>query len=280
MKIFYDSPIKRPPFGLSDHVTVEVQPLNRPKNSETKVVVMSRDLQPSKRLAFGKYIEEVNVKYWVESVDSCDDKTKMLEHIINFDFLLPIKKKILINNEPPWMTKSLKELIHRMEKAFAQNDLDSFKKLRNQVNRERKSCRKRFYRNKVKHLKSCSPATWWKEIKKFSGVSLPVPSQEDTMSILHNIDKESLPSDHIPEQLANMINESFVTPTKAFNPLLPHLRLDNEDDNFLSLLPVTEFSAFKMLSTLNARKVTGSDGIPAWVLKENADILASLWRIS
>ena len=43
---------------------------------------------------------------------------------------------------------------------------------------------------------------------------------------------------------------------KAFNPLLPHLCLD-------------------MLSTLNARKATGPDGIPAWVLKENADILAS-----
>jgi hypothetical protein len=70
----------------------------------------------------------------------------MLEHIINFglDFLLAIKKKSLINNEPPWMTKSLKQQIHRREKAFALNDLDSFQKLRNQVNRERKSCRKRF----------------------------------------------------------------------------------------------------------------------------------------
>ena len=173
------------------------------------------------------------------------------------------------------MTKSLKQLIHRREKDFALNDLDSFKKLRNQVNRERKSCRKRFYRNKVEHLKSCSPAiTWWKEIKKLSGVSSPVPSQGGTMSILHNIDKESLPSDYTPEKLANMINESFVTPMKAFNPLLPHLRLDNEDDNFPSLLPVmiTEFSAFKMLSTLNARKANGPDGIPTWVLKENADI--------
>ena len=65
MKFFYDSPIKSPPFGLSDHVTVEVQPraLKRPKNSGTKAVVMSSDLRPSKRLAFGKYIEKVNVKY-------------------------------------------------------------------------------------------------------------------------------------------------------------------------------------------------------------------------
>ena len=63
MKKNYDSPIKRSPFGLSDHVTVEVQPLKRPTNSETKAVVLSRDLRPSERLDFGKYIEEVNVKY-------------------------------------------------------------------------------------------------------------------------------------------------------------------------------------------------------------------------
>jgi hypothetical protein len=94
------------------------------------------------------------------------------------------------------------------------------------------------------------------------------------MLFLKNIDKESLPSDHTPEQHANIINESFITPMKTFNPLLLQLRLDNEDDNFPSLLPVTEFSAFKLLPTLNARKATGPDGIPAWVLKENADILS------
>ena len=93
-------------------------------------------------------------------------------------------------------------------------------------------------------------------------MSSPVPSHEDTMSILHNIDKESLPSDHTPEELANMISESFITPMKAFNPQLPHLRLDKENNHFPSLLPVTEFSAFKMFSTLNARKATGPDGFP------------------
>ena len=30
-----------------------------------------------------------------------------------------------------------------------------------------------------------------------------------------------------------------------------------------------------MFSTVNAKKATGPDGIPIWVLKENADILAS-----
>ena len=32
MKQFYDEPTKRPPFGLSDHLSVEIQPLKRPTN--------------------------------------------------------------------------------------------------------------------------------------------------------------------------------------------------------------------------------------------------------
>ncbi len=37
---------------------------------------------------------------------------------------------------------------------------------------------------------------------------------------------------------------------------------------------VSEFQIFKSLLTLNSSKSTGPDGIPGWVLKENADILA------
>ena len=62
---------------------------------------------------------------------------------------------------------------------------------------------------------------------------------------------------------------------KTFIPLLQQSRPDKENNNFPTLLPVTEFSAFKMLATLNARKATGPDGIPAWLLKENPYILAS-----
>ena len=34
MKQFYDEPTKRPPFGLSDHLSVEIQPLKRPTNQK------------------------------------------------------------------------------------------------------------------------------------------------------------------------------------------------------------------------------------------------------
>ena len=38
---------------------------------------------------------------------------------------------------------------------------------------------------------------------------------------------------------------------------------------------MSEFSVIKKLSALNTNKESGSDGIPSWVLKENADLLAA-----
>ena len=41
-------------------------------------------------------------------------------------------------------------------------------------------------------------------------------------------------------------------------------------------LCTSEFYVFKLLANLNSNKASGPDDIPAWILKENADILASI----
>ena len=64
-----------------------------------------------------------------------------------------------------------------------------------------------------------------------------------------------------------------MAPMKDFNPLTvnsPQQNVDEETSSF----QVTEFQVFKSLSTLNSSKSMGPDGIPGWILKENADILA------
>ena len=40
--------------------------------------------------------------------------------------------------------------------------------------------------------------------------------------------------------------------------------------------PVTEFRVLKKLTRFNPAKASGPDGIPAWLLKENADLLAQV----
>ena len=47
--------------------------------------------------------------------------------------------------------------------------------------------------------------------------------------------------------------------------------LDNSASNEVPV--VSEFSVLQKLSTLNTTKAQGSDGIPGWLLKDNADLL-------
>ena len=103
------------------------------------------------------------------------------------------------------MSQSLKQLIRRRQRALNQSDQSIFRALRNQVNRERKTCRAKFYKSKVEHLKNCSPAAWWKEVKKLSGMAAQVSDREDPRTTA--------------EDLANIINQTFLEPMKAFDPL-------------------------------------------------------------
>ena len=70
--------------------------------------------------------------------------------------------------------------------------------------------------------------------------------------------------------LANTINNAFLAPMNSFSPLHPEASGDVQHTN-PSI--VTEFRVLKKLTRLNPGKASGPDGIPACLLKENADIL-------
>lgn len=105
----------------------------------------------------------------IDSIDTCEGKVKMFGDIVNTvtgtDFLLPLKSKTIHPNEPAWVTQKLKRLVSIRQKALARGDHAEYRVLRNRVNRERKSCRAKFYESKVEHLKESKPATWWSEVK-------------------------------------------------------------------------------------------------------------------
>ena len=67
-----------------------------------------------------------------------------------------------------------------------------------------------------------------------------------------------------------------MAPLSQFTPLSPDCyrellpSITNEDP----FITITSGDVFVKLSALNPRKAYGPDGIPTWVLKENADILA------
>ena len=272
LKCFYAPPIKRrPPFGLSDHASIEVQPLDRSKRPKVKVFVKTRDLCQSKRLAIRSYLEQVDINALVDSKSTCKGKIEMLESIVKvgMDNILPLKSKSILTNDPPWINQRLKNLIHKRQRALAQDDHERFRVLRNQVNRQRKACRAK-YEAKVEHLKECKPAVWWREVKNLGRMTAADSKNAGLASFLQHLDCG--PDNPSPElvDIANTINQTFLAPMCAFTPLTAG---DSIHPVQGSTYEVTELSVFKKLSGLNPSKSTGPDGIPGWLLKENADLL-------
>ena len=83
---FYDKPSRHAPFGLSDHMCVVLKPKERsllPKVKKT--VTKKRNLRPSFRFAFRKYLEFLDISTLFDQESSCAEKTTLLGTIISTD---------------------------------------------------------------------------------------------------------------------------------------------------------------------------------------------------
>ena len=145
------------------------------------------------------------------------------------------------------MTPELSSLIKKRQIALKQGNTLQFKYLRNRVNRKRKSCRAKYYAKSVQHLKQCKPSAWWDEVKKLSGSKSVYKNNEE---ILRALRPDNYFSKTVKVEIANEINNSFLSPMRTFT-FTP--------DHYQDMVP---------------NNPNSPDGIPLWVLKENADLLA------
>jgi len=214
LKDFYYKAIERPKIGLSDHSSVEIQPKLRAKPSQLKKTIVSRDFRPSKRHAMQIYREKVDVPRLLDTVETCAAKVSLFENIVKtgLDLIISLGSKTNRRSEPPWLNDKLKNLIKRSQCALAKGTMDTFRTLRNCVNRERKICRAKYYEAKVSHLRENKPSAWWKEVKKLSGMSSASETRDDTSILLQHLNFS-------PGDLANYITSAFLTPIQSFEPL-------------------------------------------------------------
>ena len=157
-------------------------------------------------------------------------------------------------------TNNLNSLTHDRQTGFARGEEASFRRIRNRVNRLRKSCRPKYYESKVEHLRDCAPRRWWNEVKRLGGMQSA--TRTDPTSVLKRLDSGP---DSSLKALANTINNAFLAPMNSFSPLHPEASGDVQHTNPPT---VTEFSVLKKLTRLNPAKASGPDGIPTCLLKE------------
>ena len=120
----YETPIQRPPLGLSDHLSIEVQPKVRIKSNNSTTTLQSRDMRPSKHLAMRTYLKSVDLDTILNSADNCEGKTLLLEQIIKtgLDHVMPMRTCKVHSSEPPWITSSLKNLLQKRRSALSRGD--------------------------------------------------------------------------------------------------------------------------------------------------------------
>ena len=111
----YKDPIQRPPHGLSNHMTIEVQPKDRSQLPDSRSKIKTRDLKPSNRLAIRTYLQEVDAYTLVGNVHGCAEKVSIFQSIIQhgLDSVLPLRSKAIHSRDPPWINSGLKDLIRR-----------------------------------------------------------------------------------------------------------------------------------------------------------------------
>ena len=219
-----------------------------------------------------KYLELLELPKLFDQESSCVEKTSLLGTIVTtgLDYIIPLRTSTVRSTEPPWMTS---KLIKKRQKALNQGNTHLFKLLRNKVNRERKICRAKYYENSVRHLKNCKPSSWWREVRKLSGKQSVSRNRDEILKALR---PSELHTESDKLDLANEINDTFLSPLTEFTTLSPDYYRDlfSAITNEESTITVTTGDVFEKLSMLNPKKAHGPDGIPIWVLKENADPLA------
>ena len=166
-----DSIIAFPPFGLSDHSVIAVSPRLRDPKSNQKKVVYKRDMRPSRKAMFGRYLSQIDWSF-LDSLESVEVKNQLFTDMLSFGlfYILPEKRLLVHSNDHPWINEDLRRLIQLRQPAFFFRNDTLFKFYRNRVNRKRKTCKANYYKTQVDNLKQSNPKHWWREVKRISGM--------------------------------------------------------------------------------------------------------------
>ena len=142
----FSTPECFPPFGLSDHCTVIVQPRKRVPNQHTRKSITIRDIRDSKKMCLGRYFSSINWSV-VTSQPTCEEKLQVFnkEIEIGMSNIIPERTIKVFPKDAPWMSVKLKELICMRQQVFHANKSGLMHKYyRNAVNKERKRCKAKY----------------------------------------------------------------------------------------------------------------------------------------
>lgn len=134
-------------------LTVSLAAKQRSRQQDNTKFITIQDKRPSPKASLGRYLNSI---HWSTLTELATREEKLL-HFLDLlsngiNTMLPTKTIKINSNEPPWITTKFKRLIKKRQEALANDNIVTFNYYRNLVNRQRKTCRAKFYASKVKDL--------------------------------------------------------------------------------------------------------------------------------
>ena len=272
MSSYYQKPIHQPGVGLSAHHVMTLSPEMSAFKRPVTTLVKRRKQGPKERAMLIRAVDKVN---WTPLylLPSCDEKLFAFYDVINdlMNSFIPFRTLKTNSNDKPWITEDFQKLIKKRQLHFNEGNTDQFKFYRNEVNRERKRLKNRYYSKKLSNLQENNAKQWWNDIKEITGTA----KTRNNLQCLANV-----MCDGDFQKLAEMVNSFFQSVTLDMEPLTTGYHSHEVDvpTDFI----ISEESTMSALSKINTSKAIGPDGIPNWLLKTCAVPLAapicSIWN--
>ena len=259
------------PLGKSDHACVLLRPIAGRRKPVGFTMSLRRNINPMS-LQFLR--NELSSIPWqrMYCTNDCQLQADFFynEFLSVFNRVMPLTECRVKNNDKPWITPYFKRVIAERNRAFKNGDTVLYKKLRNKTEHLRRHSKKQYFFRQIENFKKGDPRTWWKEIKRVSG--LPTMKESNFLDHITSTDNE-----FSVQNLPDMINSFFISVSSGIAPLDESVLQSQRDqldpysvpDSFI----VSEFEVFQAINRLKDNKATGPDLIPNSVVKALADVL-------
>ena len=136
-----------PSLGTSDHRRIVWRSKNRNQlgNKEGKRKITVRPLRDSSIVLFEPLIREYNWSFVLNAAD-VDNGVRLFLEATNsmFDTFFPCKSVKVYEDDKPYVTERIKEMMYNRDKAYQRGQVERFKYIRNKIVSEIRTEKKSF----------------------------------------------------------------------------------------------------------------------------------------
>lgn len=266
--------------GISDHSMVYVTIGN---NKVSKSGHKTKFTRNYKHLDAHDFTSDLNNVDWTQ-ITKCSDVNDAA-HMFQSLFInvcnnhAPIKKKRVRKKKSPWLTDDIVSLIRERDKLKKKaivtglsSDWSNFRAMKNKVNYEIRYSKQSYIANNIRKSGKNTKKVW-------DTIRHVIPNKRVNTNITcMESDKGDV---NEPKKVANVLNDYFANvgpnlaskiPTSDRHEFSDDLRLSNEES--FKFQPVSESYVLNELKSLPDGKATGTDDLPAKLLKMAATSIA------